>query len=431
MAKRKRERLGEPRRYTFKLYPNKAQHAELMRQARMMGELWNALLSRNEQMRQRTKGQKGVVHAEGKQLLSYEDMTMEITQLRHACPEWADLSVGSERRVCNALAEAFKAFFRRMKELSNPAVYEREAAAVMAKPRRDGKPRRKPTRFDLAGYPKYRSLDRADWVPFSCRSGFKLQPHGDTRKRPNGRESATEWRLTRIKGLHSAIRARGELPGTPVEWTDADLRYERGNWRLSVAADLPKRREADIADVTIRFDLINRLADVTGANIGAPDFSRIMMTEHKIDALKSERDIRWPWKPGQRACRACQEASRRISRLSSHTARARRELLHEWTTEVVSRSGSITIIAPPVKEATRTARGNIDEWGGAVHTVAALNRNILSKAPASAIQMLKYKAAEAGIPCFVVEESEYRAAVGRDLSMAVKVGRKVQRKCKE
>lgn len=38
------------RRYTFKLYPGAAQTAALGEQSRMMAQLWNALLQRNEDL---------------------------------------------------------------------------------------------------------------------------------------------------------------------------------------------------------------------------------------------------------------------------------------------------------------------------------------------------------------------------------------------
>ena len=54
--------------------------------------------------------------------------------------------------VAGYLDLAFKAFFRRMKELDNPAVYEARAAAFFA---RRG---RRPTRYELAGYPRRKNF---------------------------------------------------------------------------------------------------------------------------------------------------------------------------------------------------------------------------------------------------------------------------------
>jgi putative transposase len=437
MAKRTTERAGQPRRYTFKLYTSRAQDEVLFAHARMMAELWNGLLQRNEDRYHRMGGQKGVTHIEGNKLLGYEAMTYDITDLRRECPEWAAMLCESQRRVANALADAYKAFFRRFKELSSPAVYEVEAAKWKEKKRRNPNwLERNPTRFDLAGYPKYRALARANWVPHRIKGGAKaeckLMPQGCARERPNGRKSACNWRLT-LKGVPGAIRARGEFPEAPLAWSDADLRHKDGIWWLSVAVENASPRDAGRAALTLRFDLIDRLAEIAGADIVQPDFSAVAAIQNKIDELKSERDRRWPWPQGKARpqSRAYDAMCRRIGKLSAREVRLRRELLHEWTTLVVSRASSLTIIKPPVKDATRTARGNHKEWGGAVDLVAALNRKILSQAPASVVQMLEYKAKEAGIPCEVVTEERPVVAVGALLSKATKSVRGARRQLKK
>jgi len=432
MAKRKTERLGAPRRYTFKLYPSAKQNETLFAQAQMMAELWNGLLHRNEEQYRRTRGQQGVMHAEGKRLLSYEDMTAEITGLRHACPDWAALSVGSARRVANALSDAFQAFFRRMKELGEPGGYETRAADWRSKKR--GNPRwseRNPTRHELAGYPKYRRIAQADWLPHCFQSGCKLAADGGRRQRPNGRASDCKWRLA-LKGIDGSIRARGEFPEQALAWSDADLRHADGHWWLSVGVESLSSRDASGDAVTVRMDLIDTFAAVDGADVGPPDFTAVHAAQDRVDVLKSERDQRWPWPAGKPRpnSRAYREMTRRITRLEAHTTRRRRELLHEWTTAVIAQSGRINVIKPPIRDATRSARGNAKDWGGAVDLVADINRRVLSQAPASAVQMLEYKALEAGIPC-VIHDVQTHVAVGRDIAATVKAGRKARRKCKE
>lgn len=155
----KKERSDPDRRYTFKLDPTPVQEAAMLQQCRMIAELWNALLQRNEDCYRRTRGQRGVLHADGKSLLTHFDMLKEITLLRRECPEWRALSSWTGNRVAFALDQAFKGFFRRMKELSDPAVYEGRAAEFRKKKGRN------PTRYELAGYPQYRSTRRANWLP--------------------------------------------------------------------------------------------------------------------------------------------------------------------------------------------------------------------------------------------------------------------------
>jgi len=63
---------------------------------------------------------------------------------------------------------------------------------------------------------------------------------------------------------------------------------------------------------------------------------------------------------------------------------------------VASTANVLTIIAPPIKDNTKTGRGNEKFHGAEVETIAALNRSVLSMAPAMAIQMLEYKMQEVG-----------------------------------
>jgi hypothetical protein len=57
-----------------------------------------------------------------------------------------------------------------------------------------------------------------------------------------------------------------------------------------------------------------------------------------------------------------------------------------------------------------------------------LNRHILSQAPASAIAMLEYKAAEAGIPFARISADEHKIALGRAIHTATKTVRKAKQK---
>ena len=425
MAKRVRERKGQPHGYIFKLKMRPRQHEELMRQARMVAQLWNALLQRNEDVFRRTRGQKNVVHlVTEKSHLSSIDMSYEISALRQECPEWRELSTWTPRRVADALDEAYKHFFRRMKELSNPASYEAKAAEFKARKGRN------PTRYELAGYPRYRSVRKADWIPHRLVSGCALRPHSLERERPGGRKSFCNWRL-RLKGVEGELIARGEFPQQPLDWLNADLRCRDGAWWLAVSVETKPERAPGKDDITVRFDLIDAFSLISTpcrSWTDMPNFRSVLQTQDRIDALQSERDRRWPYKPGRPQSLACQEMSRRIRRMQAHVARARREALHKWTTDLVASAARLTIIAPPVKAKTRSAKGHEKDWGGAVDLVASLNRHVLSQSPAMTVNMLKYKAAEAGIECVVTDDDAPSIAVGGDLSKAKKLSRKAGRK---
>jgi hypothetical protein len=139
-----------------------------------------------------------------------------------------------------------------------------------------------------------------------------------------------------------------------------------------------------------------------------------------------ERDRRyrrgsWRWR----------EAKRIIARRKAREARRRREALHVWTTRLVRNACDLTVVSPRIKQHTQSPRGNAAEWGANVETVSMLNRNTLSQAPASAVQMLTYKAAEASIRCDVIIDEAPLLAVGHDLVAAGKSHRRTKRAIKK
>lgn len=479
--KRKRERAGLPRKYQFKLYPKEAQAEALHIQARMCSELWNALLQRQEDTYRRTRGQRGVMHYEGKAHLSEYDLGYEISALLAELPEWRALSTWTPRRVAASLAQAFASFFSRAKKGAGAQ----------------------------AGYPRYKALRFADAVPHRFQSGCKLLPaprerSDDAQNTDSSRERQKEWRLA-LKGVPGVIRARGEFPGDVLDWNYADVIFRDGSWWLIAGVELAPRRSAGTDKITVSFDLIDEFARVeraegqrvacvesartrsqspnhldnlaggpdadgnagsdvrdlgyrkprgrkgTGTDENASEDARALrsyavsdlrgpegpindrlrqsaqLTE-RADAIKSERDRRYrarrgPLKPSWRWLRETERAAR----LTAKAARIRRESMHEWSTAIVACASDLTVIAPPIKDGTKSPRGNEREWGASVDTVSKLNREILNKAPALAKQMLVYKARESGIGLNVIEDKEPGLAIGEKLVAAGKKLRKAKR----
>lgn len=472
MARSKRERLGFLRRYTFRMTPKPDQEDVLVRHCRITAALWNGCLQRNEDAyrrlshakhemwwlpydtpRRRSDGtvvegryvRRHLAHADrhhsdpeerklsgderlavfgsAKTNLNLFDLTPEITQARRENPEWQEMSKFTLLRVAKAQEEAFGAFFGRAKGGAGKQ----------------------------AGHPQYRATARADWLPHMFNSGCKLTPSAGYHKEG---EPVRRWRLY-LKGVPGTIPVNGELPAVPVVWLDADIRFRAGVWWLSVCVEVKNRRggpdysppqgmplksqpHTGAETATVRFDLIDTLAHVDGIkspDAEPPSFGDIQVLQDRIDDMKSERDRRWPIKVGQKLSKRRQgkreQMNERIAKLSARVARVRRERLHEWTTTVARESTNLTIIKPPVKEATQSAKGNQDDWGAAVDTVAHVNRHVLSQAPASAVAMLQYKAAEAGTSVNLKEDAKPPVAISRGLSEATKVVRKARRALRE
>jgi len=98
----------------------------------------------------------------------------------------------------------------------------------------------------------------------------------------------------------------------------------------------------------------------------------------------------------------------------------------------VREAAKLTVVAPPVSEHTKTARGDEKDWGANVETVAEINRHARDMAPAMAVAMLTYKAEEAGLSeesgtFRLVKDDQPEIAVGAALVTAGKTLRKAKR----
>lgn len=455
------------RRYSFRLYPNKAQTAALTQQAMMCAALWNALLEMRE-----THFRRAVQRGDRKTTLTAFDQGRDITALRQELPEWAAMPRGTQERVCGDLDLAFKAFFRRA---------------------RAGEGRR-------SGYPRYKRVAHATAIPLreplkSCWTFVRAPSGGGVRDR------ARTWTFS-MRGIPGAIRARGRFPVDPAALKTADLRVVDDHWTLSVCADMPDLRRAHgDKTLTVRFDLIDSFASVMDADgqcMAGPSDPFMTDGEGEIPQIGngfSERpcgdpatagdvqvhlprrapaapcgdpanagDVQGrrfekpasgscgdpanavdiPGKHGSRTADAVQSAGdrrfrkfsvrwkrekRRVARIKAKEARRRREYLHRWTTAIIQRACDLTVVAPIISQ-IRTGRGDNRAPGAEVATIASLNRVVREQAPASAVAMLEYKAAHAGVRCDVIRAADHQTTIGGDLRAAAISNRRARRTAK-
>jgi hypothetical protein len=458
MAKRTRDVVGVQRRYRWRLYPVAAQAARLVRHAVMRAELWNALLELNEichEMRpwvfsQTARGPlifdlAGDLHEIGiadvmerRRMLRYRpsvhellrprpglavaideiadnmrpylpsefDMGYWISRMREECPEWCEVSTWMPRRVAKSMAAAWAAFFRRARAGAGAA----------------------------SGYPRYKSTRRNLAVPHRFKSGCRIDKSA---------ENDSHWTV-RLMGVPDAgwhdpkhrlsegIRAikRGGLPAPVTEWTDADIILRPdGHWELSAAVVMAPRRTAGSRPIVVKFDLLDGFAIVDHKPVELDGLAQAQAIAERVEAMQRAFDLRYP--RGRRLTDDEHEAKREdalaIARGHVKAANARRHALHNWSTALVARASALTIVAPPVREATASARGTARAPGAAVADAAAINKRVLSYAPASAIAMLKYKAAEAGIPCTVIDDPAPKTAIKPALVGATKTLRGINR----
>ena len=406
MAKRTRPVDGVNRRYAWKLYPTPEQDLALRQQAAMCADLWNALLRMCEDIYERGNRHGGWVFTRsgprvpeaGEEpnrtgLPSEYDMGYWITAMLDECPEWRALSTWTPRRVATSLSMAYKAFFRRAREGAGAS----------------------------SGYPKYKSRRRHLSIPHRCDSGCAMN------------KSARHDRSyeLRLKGVDGSIWARGMLPAKVSEYLDVDVMFRDGHWEASIAVAIERRRVSHQADdIVVRFDLLDCLAQVNGVAETPDEIVRAQILQDHLDALKSETSVKWP-RGGRRYSdeewtERCEDMAE-IGRLSSYIARVRKDALHVWTTRIVARARSLTIIKPAIRLLTKSPRGDKRDWGAEVEIVSDINRNTLSYAPALAVQMLEYKAKEAGITCEVITDEAPKIEVGNQMVVAAKAARRIKR----
>ncbi|HXF53360.1 MAG TPA: helix-turn-helix domain-containing protein [Hyphomicrobiaceae bacterium] len=399
------------RHYVWRLYPTPEQADAMARHMRMCADLWNALLAMCE-ARQRhgvqRRGRSVSFHcgecaaataAAGKIMLCEQhrlpteyDMSYWITDMLRECPEWRELSTWTPRRVAGALADAYRAFFRRAK-----------AGAGRA-----------------SGYPRYKALARAAAIPYRSASGCAVR---------KSERHATSW-LVRLKGVPGDIWARGQLPCRPEKWTDADVRYAAGRWLLSVAIVVePRRRPAAVRrPITVRFGVLDGLAEVNGVILTPEGLDHARRLDERRAALQSAFDQRWP--RGQRLseeewAERSQEWAE-IARLAARAARVRDNALHIWTTRLARSASALTIYRPAIAALTASGRGTARQRGANVAAIAALNRTVRSYAPGRGIEMLRYKAAELGVPVQVLEDAAPEIGIGRELRLAGQLVRRAR-----
>lgn len=405
------------RRYIFRLHVSPERDAALREHAKMMADLWNALKQRREDVYRR----------EGR-ALSFFDLTNEITDLRRECPEWRAVPAITAHRIAKQLTDAYAAFFRRLKS--------GEAPGYPAWRRRD-----------LATTIPLGTMDKTGWTlrHTSCVYPARWTPIGsvpdapDLPDSPQGRaDNPYSWRLhygslTDVRSPDTWIRARGILPAPVSDWRNADIIRRDNAWWLSVCVEIAPRRHHGRFPVCVEFGLLDELAQVNGIAETPEELRRAQILQDDLDALKSSHDLRWP--RGRRSTDEEQAeflaAKGALAHRAAFIARLRRNALHVWSARIVEMASDLTIVAPRVQEHIRTPRGDAKHWGANVEAVSALNRNTLSQAPATAIQMLRYKAEEAGIRCDVVTDIAPDIAVGGDLVTAGKTLRRARRATKE
>ena len=243
------------------------------------------------------------------------------------------------------------------------------------------------------GFPRFKSADRfPGWGYKEYGNGFRV-------------EMREGWRHGHVTlfGI-GRMRMRG-LARTPGRILKADVLRDAFGWRLSLAVE---------SDCTAR-------APATGPAIGldwgVSDFATLAHEDGALEAVANPRHLAVEAEVlrerGRRlsalararaiARRALRRARRALARAHAKVAARRKDFLHQTSARLAGRHRLIATEALGISNLTRSARGTITAPGRNVAQKAGLNRSILDAAPAAFLNMLRYKAEEAGSEFLLAE----------------------------
>ena len=242
------EPVGLLRRYTFKLYPNATQAAELDRQRVMHCRLYNGLLQQRQEAYERQR-----------KSLTYFDQCKEITALRADDEDYRALSRASMDATAQRIDRAYQAYFKRWGEIkTNPSAKAKALADLAEKnAKRRAMGRRLLTLRDVAGFPHFKSAKLYPSIPFKAENtGWSFDLKG----------ACDRGHRLRVQAVPGRIRARGKLPGPALEWRSCEILWRDGAWWLSLAVAMEPRRKAGIEQGRVELDLIDSFAVVRAAD---------------------------------------------------------------------------------------------------------------------------------------------------------------------
>lgn len=330
------------RRVTYRLYPNRAQEDQLRRFARFHCELYNAALQeRRDAWRIARRN------------ISFFDQTKQLPQIKQLRPELVPLG-NSLQMTLRRVDHAYRAFFRRVRAGAGPVGFPRFKASNL--------------------YP--------GWTYANARECWKIVPN------PNGKHG----RIL-LRGVGS-MRARGGFR-TSGFLRNCTILRRADKWYASIVLECHPERRGGSEPLGLDWGVAHFATLSDGTTIDNPRF-----LERDLEKLAAAQQVVARKKKGSRR-RA--NAKLVVHRLHEKIRNCRANFLHQVSADLVARASLLATEKLATKNMTRSAAGTVEEPGSNVAQKAGLNRAILDTAPATFLALLRYKAAEAGVPFVEVD----------------------------
>lgn len=328
------------RKVVYRLYPSRSQEAALLDMLGLHQRLYNAALEQRI----------AAWRLQRKSLCAYDQMR-DLTDLRADDERYSALNAQSAQVTLNRLHLAFAAFYRRCKNGETP------------------------------GFPRFRSFDRF--------SGWGYKTHGDGFGFTPG-EGNRHGRL-RLSGIGTVpVRGRGRTPG---EVKTCEIQRKAGRWYASFTFLCQPQRKGGNGAIGLDWG-VETFAAIAHEHGGYLSVENPRFFARMKAALESaQRNL------ARKARRSNNRAKARklVSAIQRTTTNRRRDFLHQASAQIVASVDLIATESLSIKNMTTSAKGSIKSPGRRVAQKAGLNREILATAPRAFFDMLRYKAAEAGI----------------------------------
>lgn len=338
------------RRATYKLYPSASQAVEMERILVLHQRLYNGALE-----------ERIGAYRKAKKSISFAEQCKSVTQVRADLNEYGALNGHSLQVTLKRLDLAFKAFFRRCKAGVDPK---------------------------SVGFPRFKSRDRfPGWGYKEHGCGFRF-------------DAGNGWRHghLRLSGI-GTMQARG-VARTPGRVKTADIRRNADGWYLSLVIACEPHRERASADaggdrecgLDWGVETFVTLAYGPGEYI---KFENDRLLDAQQDALNIEQRALSKALRGKRSRRAL-KAKRAMAKRHQRIVNRRKDRNHQISAHLVRDHKLIVTEQLTVTNMTASARGTVETPGNRVAQKAGLNRAILDATPGGFLNMLTYKAEEAG-----------------------------------
>jgi putative transposase len=185
------------------------------------------------------------------------------------------------------------------------------------------------------------------------------------------------------------IRFRGWY-AVPGDICNATVSLRAGQWHVSVQW---QREVAEPIPSNLPAVGIDRGVAVFAA---LSDGTNVAPANHGKQALKALRKAQRNLSRKKRGSANRRKAIRRVAKLQTRVANARKNFLHEQTTTIAKNHGTVVVEALKVRNMVRSAKGTVAEPGQNVRQKSGLNRAILDQGWGAFRIMLAYKLAACG-----------------------------------